>query len=486
MFLDNKPLISRRHFRLAKNYKWRVLRLSILISILTVLVVNTIPSVYLGTTKLHLHPIKNSVVSDAYVPLTNTESRDELTNEFKQILSVNLANATLTKVKKFNLLDINSELKNVISEFKVIKRIKQKVRTALPFMPQEEAKALSSKQLASLKNDYTLDKIIQSLDLGWSDNSSEIYVGYKDSNPVLAVIISDIAANLYQQSVTATKLQLFDQVLNQISSSGNRSATINTVANATSYYQKHIAGVDESINYTSQQIIKLKHQLKNIRSQLKNMIFIRTKVRKYGLNVLLLLQHKQIAEHAFIKPLKQQIEIVENKLSNLTESSEHAASQISATKKELALQKKELISNLNSLASNIDTYIQETQYELNILKKQLKTRQKEDLGLARLRKKLIQSPIDPPSDEVNEFQTKLNHITDLAAKHVIDKKVTIESYKTERLKPNKMLIVSLSFILSISIISILVLVLIHLKESYRKSTKPNVDVDVDTTEFRTK
>lgn len=485
MFLDNKPLITRRHWRLAKNYRWRVLRLSALISILTILVVNTIPSAYLGTTKLHLHSIKISAAVDAHVPLTNTVIQNELTNEFKTLLAINIANDTFTKIKKFSLFDLNSELKNVILEYEFIRQIKQKLRISLPFMPQKEANALSPRQLAILKNNYILDKIIQNLNLHWSENSSEVYVSYKDQNAALAVIISKLAADLYPQSVSATKLQLFNQVLDQIKDADKKLTFIHDTAEKIdgSNHELHIAGLESSIKQTSQQVINLKSHVKDRRSQLKNITYFQSKVHKYGLDVTKLLHHNKITEHPLIKPFIQNVIIVEDKLSNLNQSSEFFPSQINATGKELAIHKKILISNLNSFASNVDANLQKAKYEFNVLQNQLKTCQKERQDLIELQKKINQLPLYPASTHIDVFQAKLNYITNLTKKYAAGSSVSIEGYKTDRLKPNKALIVSLSFILSLSIISILVLVLIRLKENYRQ---PLPQLDTNTRELKTK
>jgi uncharacterized protein involved in exopolysaccharide biosynthesis len=264
MFLGGKPLILKSYWQAIKDYKWRVLRLSILTTVLSVLVVNTLPSTYVGTVKLQFSPFKTALAKAAYFPLKDIGDQKELSSIYEEMLSENIAKGILIKLRKFKLNYLDSELKEAISESVIIGRIKQKMRNVLPFMPQQGPGFLSSKQQRMLKNNYTLEKIIQSLQLGYSTSESAVYINYKDQSATFAIIIAKLAADLYVQSVSDTKKQMFESVQKQIQLNRIQPSLPSSTSDKkqASYYRFQISGVERLIELSSQEINKLNGILK--------------------------------------------------------------------------------------------------------------------------------------------------------------------------------------------------------------------------------
>lgn len=214
MFLGKK--YSELYWQAVKDYQWRVLGLSILLTVLSILIVNTIPSTYLGTAKLAFSPLDTAPANGAYLPFADAVNQQQLTSIYEQMLLENIAKSLLIKLTKFKLTDLDSKLENAISEYLIITQIKQKIRTILPFMPQQSPPALSSKQLGMLKNNYTTEQLIQNFHLRYSSGQREVYIDYKDRSATFAIIIAKLAADLYMQCVSETQMQMFEHVHKQI------------------------------------------------------------------------------------------------------------------------------------------------------------------------------------------------------------------------------------------------------------------------------
>ena len=157
--------MSELHWQAAREYKGRVLRLSILITVKALLIVFTFPPKNKGTVRLQFLPLKSAGPSIVYPAFLASVDQQALHSRYQKILSENIAKGVLVKLKIFKLIDLGSELKKDIPDYVTFERIKQKIRAFLPFMPQQDSKPLSSKQLAMLKNTYTLEQIIQNLHL---------------------------------------------------------------------------------------------------------------------------------------------------------------------------------------------------------------------------------------------------------------------------------------------------------------------------------
>ena len=463
-------LISGQYWQDAKVYKGRVLRLSILIGVLAIMIVSSVPSTYLGTATLQFAAPKTELASDAHISFVETISQQELGSKYERMLSENLAKGVVSKLKKFRLIELDRDLEQAISKYVIIDQVKHRVRTVLPFMPQQDSNALSPKQLGMLKYNYTLEKIIKSLHLSYSPNRNEVHVGYKDQSAIFAIIVAKIAAELYVQCVSETQMQMFEHVLDQIKQSNLKSYAVPKTPDTIKayYHELNIPDLVWSIEFTSQEIKELKRQVKDSNYQLKVMSFIRNKVRKYGLNVTHLLRHKQITEHPLIQPFKRRVEIAEVQLSDLALLPEQVPSQVALAIAELMLLKKMLAWELMMLASNIESYFEEVKHEGNKYKTQLKVYQQKMKNLTRFQKELNQLSSSAGNHQISKFQEKLNQIASIAPTHSADTNIFIGKYSGERLKPNRTLIVSLSFFFSLFATSLLVLILVRLKATDRQ------------------
>jgi uncharacterized protein involved in exopolysaccharide biosynthesis len=470
MLLADKPLILGGYWQAVKFYKGRVLRLSILIAVLAILILSTVPSIYLGTAVLKFPPSKTVVSSDAYLPFVEAVNEQELHRKYEKMLTDNIAKGVLSKLKKFSLIDLDNELKKAIAEYEIISRLKQKIKTVLPFMPQQKPKALSSKQLGMLRNNYTLEHIMQSLQLRYSSSQNKVFVDYKDQNSTFTIIIATLAADLYMQNVAQIKLQMFEHVLHQFKQDNEQSYALPNTSDiiGASYQELQILDVERSIEITLQEINKLDKQLKDSRLRWHDLNFIRNQVRKYGLNITPLLKHKQITEHPLIQPFKRNVEIAEMKLSNLVQSHERIPSQVAVAKDELVLQKGILDWELALFSSNIESYLLKAGHEFIQFKEQLKVSQQNIQNLTKFQKELTKIPSNVANHQTHQLEEKLSQIANFAPKLSTNTNILLGNYTNKLVKPNKTLIISLSFFLSILVISMLVLILIRLKTTDRQ------------------
>jgi hypothetical protein len=272
VFLCEKPFMTGLYWQAVKDYKWRVLRLSILLTVLTILIVSTLPTSYLGTAKLEFSPLEMASVGTAYFPFTDTFKQKELGRIYETMLLENMAKAVLLKLRKFKLIDVDSELEEAITEYVTITQLKQKVRTVLPFMPQQDPEPLSSKQLGMLKSNYSLEQIMQGLQLRYSSSQYEVYIGYTDRRATFAIIIAKLAADSYAQSVAETKKQMSEQVRQQIKSNGTQLYPLvyESDSNKAAYYQFQHLGRESSVELTSKELETLNKMASSAATQARD------------------------------------------------------------------------------------------------------------------------------------------------------------------------------------------------------------------------
>jgi uncharacterized protein involved in exopolysaccharide biosynthesis len=464
MSLGDKPLTSGQYWQAIKYYKWPISRLSILLTVVAILLVFTIPPTYQGTAIIKFLPIEKEIARAAYPASVKTLDQQNISNQYKKMLKKKIAKGVLAKLKKFSLVDLDNELEKAISANEIIGNIKQKIRSFLPFMPQQVPEALSRQQLKMLKNNYTVEQVIQNLHLGYSSNKNEVTIRYKDQSATFAIIIAKLAADLYVQSVYETNIYMFEYVLDKVKQDNTSDVLPNTLnTNNASSHKLQIHFIDRNIELASLKNKKINRQLNDSRQRRKDMIFIQKQVDDYGLNVDQLMRHKRINQHPLIQPFKQNAELAEVKLSDITLLSMRVPSQVAVAKEELSLAKKILTSQLSLLISIAESYLIKPWHEVGKYKKQLKVSQQKLENLMKFQQEFNQFPLIVGEHQSRLWQEKLNQIASFGTKQQYNTTIFIGNYTSKRLKPNRVLIVSLSFFLSVLFITYLVVILVRLK-----------------------
>jgi uncharacterized protein involved in exopolysaccharide biosynthesis len=254
------------------------------------------------------------------------------------------------------------------------------------------------------------------------------------------------------------------QALDQIKQDNISDVLPNTSnTNKASSHKLQIHFIDRKIELTSLENKKINRQLYDSRQRRKYMIFIQKQVDGYSLNVDQLMRHKQINQHPLIQSFKQDVELAEVKLSDITLLSMRVPSQVAVAEDELLLAKKMLTKQLFMLASNAESYLLKSWHEISKYKKQLKVNQQKLENLMKLQKNFNQFLLISGENESSQWQEKLNQIANFGPKQTFETTISIGNYTSQRLKPNRVLIVSLSFFLSVLLISLLVVILVRLK-----------------------
>lgn len=208
----SQSLFSETFWHLTNYYKWRMLRLSVLIATLAMLMVSSVPATYQGTAELTF--TKKTI--SASVDQSSSDKTDNLPLQeslYQERLMENLSKNILKELKKFRLTNLDSELENVLSPSTIITEIKQRLRTYVPFFPQQDREVLSTKQLRKLKNQYRQEGIAQGLRLSDLTRADGLVFYFTDSNANFAVIIASLAAEVYLDSVLEARQRLQASVL---------------------------------------------------------------------------------------------------------------------------------------------------------------------------------------------------------------------------------------------------------------------------------
>ena len=171
------------------------------------------------------------------------------------------------------------------------------------------------------------------------------------------------------QSVSEPKMQLFENVLQQTKLNDQSYVFSNTPEPYEMTYREiQVRDIEYSIVFMSQEIKKLKRQVKDSSDHWQEMIFIQNKLRKNDLNDANLLKYIQITKHPLIQSFKQKVKIAELKLDTLTLLPDQDSSHIAVATNELMLQKKRLAWQLVLFTSSLESNINEIRHELDKLK----------------------------------------------------------------------------------------------------------------------
>jgi uncharacterized protein involved in exopolysaccharide biosynthesis len=198
------------------------------------------------------------------------------------------------------------------------------------------------------------------------------------------------------------------------------------------------------------------------------MRFIQKLIKKSGGNIAFFLKNKKITEHPLLQTFKKNVEIAEMKLRNLTLSGDLVLLEVTVAKDELMNAEKILTSEIVQLASSAESYLREPWYAISKYKAQLRMSQQKIQYLNKIQVELNQIQFRTGNNQASQLQDKFNQIADFGLKLTAETNINIGNYNTQLLKPNRILIVSLSFILSVLAISLLVMILARFETTQRQ------------------
>jgi capsular exopolysaccharide synthesis family protein len=202
-FMDEEEIDLRQYWRTINKYKWRILALAFMVSILAVLIVFTITPIYRSTASLMIESKHAKVVSIEEIYGADPTLKEYFQTQFEILKSRDLAKKV---IQKLNLAEH--------PEFKDEEKSEFNWREWLPFeLPAAEQPSTKADPMEDL-----VDRFMRRLTVAPVRNTQLVNVSFDAEDPQLAVRVVNALGEAYIESDLEARLDMTRKANNWLSS----------------------------------------------------------------------------------------------------------------------------------------------------------------------------------------------------------------------------------------------------------------------------
>ncbi|MDP5133588.1 MAG: Wzz/FepE/Etk N-terminal domain-containing protein, partial [Paraglaciecola sp.] len=182
------------------RFKWRIISLSVLITILVALVVMSITPRYIASAKLLIESNEAKVLSIQEVYGLDASRKEYFQTQHEILRSRKVAENVVQKLNLTEQDNYNFELRNedTLQKWKI--NAQEQLASFLPFLPQKPPVVYTPEQLQSIKQSYAVNQVMQNLQITPISNTQIVVISYEDESPELAALIANTVGDVYIES----------------------------------------------------------------------------------------------------------------------------------------------------------------------------------------------------------------------------------------------------------------------------------------------
>jgi capsular exopolysaccharide synthesis family protein len=455
--LENETIDLGQYWNIVMQFKWRIISLSVFITILVALIVMSITPRYIATAKLLIESNEAKVLSIQEVYGLDASRKEYFQTQYEILRSRKIAESV---VKKLNLVEqpnYNFQLADISALVKFKENIKNQLTSRLPFLPQESPLVRTPEQLQISKQNYAVAKVAKNLLISPITNTQIVKITYEDEDPDLAALIANTVGDVYIESYLQARFDMTQKATTWLNESIEGLRTKLDVAEKTlsEFYEKErLVNIDGIVGLASEKLQRLSEQLLNAETNFKRNETIYMQVNSLTANIDDLSNLPEVINHPAVQSVKRSEVISESKVSELNKVYGPKHPKMIAANAELDSIRKSLYNQIRSLLSGINTEFRSAQTKLEDVQKELEEAKVDFRRLATLenQSKALQREVDINQQLYSSFFTRLKETNELGGFESANARLMDVAKKPGGpAKPKKGLIIAAAFILSIGL-----------------------------------
>lgn len=348
---DNETIDLQYYFRVIQRFKWRILSLAFIITLLTTVVVFSITPKYTATATLLIQSEKANVVSIEEVYGLDSGRQEYLFTQFEILKSKQLALRVVEKLNLINHPEFDPDQQQ--KKFDLIGKIK----SLLPFLPQHINKATDEEKL-NIKTRKVVGNFVSRLTISPIRKTQLVNISFVSTSPSLAAEVVNMLAEVYIVSHLDAKLAMTAKAstwLNERLSS--LKGRLDASEQALQDYQnkEKLIDIDGVKSIEAKELQELNRQLSSAKQRLKQSEHIFNLVQKKRNDVSALIALPEVLNHKLIQNVNEALQVSKTKVSELqgTYGPKHpimiaAKSELRSVNTNLNSQVQVLVSGINN------------------------------------------------------------------------------------------------------------------------------------------
>ncbi|MBB1297206.1 polysaccharide biosynthesis tyrosine autokinase [Pseudoalteromonas distincta] len=471
---SNEEIIDlRTYLKVIARTKWKVLSFAIVITLLSIMISLTLIPKYTATATLLIEAEAAKAVSFEEIYGLDTNQKEYYLTQFEVMKSDSVAREV---IKKLHL----DSYDDFIGKPSVMGEAKSYIKNVFPFLNKNEERYLSAEEIAERDMLILLSVFKSKLSISPIRKTQLVNISFESSNPKLAALVANTVGEVYIDNQMRAKMGITQQASNWLNSrlSQLRIQLDGSEERLQDFREdQHLIDIEGIAGLVTQELEQISAQLIEARNEKNKLESINRVITEYGNNNLELLgSMPEITSHNVIQNVKRDVVTVERKLSELSEVYGPKHPKIISASAELVTVKNNLNKQIKDLITGIEKELNRVTRTVNALENDLSNirARYQDITRKETQYNQLKREVETNRNIFNTFlsrskETEVTSDFTSAAARFTDRAYapSIPS------KPNKKLIVILTFVASFIFAIVMSFIFDALNDTVK--TKPDVE-----------
>jgi capsular exopolysaccharide synthesis family protein len=448
---ENEEAIDLQHYiRVIQRFKWRILSLAFIITLLTSVVVFSITPKYTASATLLIQAENANVVSIEEVYGIDSGQKEYLFTQFEILKSQQIASRVVEKLDLVSHPEFDPDQQP--QKFNLI----EKIKTWLPFLPNKIV-YYSDEEKLRLKTRLVVNDFVSRLTISPIRKTQLVNISFVSVSPDLAAEIVNAMADIYIESHLESKLMMTEKASTWLNDRlGSLKNKLDLSEDALQAYQnkEQLVDIDGIKGLEAKELQELTRELQKARQQLKESEHIYTLVQEKRNDASSLIALPEVLNHPLIQRVNEASQIAKTKVSELKGVYGPKHPIMIAAESELKSVKENLNNQIAVLVSGIDNEYQTNKANKQDLEKAVRAKGQRYRELSSLdsKQKEFKREVDSNQALYNAFFTRLKETKEVGEFQSANARL-VDPALPPLLpsNPRKKLIISLAFVVSIGL-----------------------------------
>lgn len=418
--LEDETLQIAQYLASIRRHFWRILSLSIAVTVLASLLVLSMTPRYSAKASLLIEAEQANVLSIEEVYGLDSSRKEYYQTQYEILRSRKIAEKVVQKLGLLNKDSFNLDyFKANRSQFsQYLRSAKESLRDTLSFLPKQEAKTLTEAELREANLKFASDILIENLTIKPLINTQVVEISYINEDAQLAADIANTVADVYIESYLQAKLDMTAKATAWLNESlqGLRSK-LDSAEQALSQFdeQEQLVNVDGVASLASDELQKLNNQLIEAQVTLQRNEAIYQQANKPNVDLNELATLPDVLNHPSIQSVKREEVIAQSKVSELKQVYGPKHPVMVAANAELESIQNSLKNQISVLVSGITNEFTTTKVKVEALKRDIQDAKINFRVLSNLenQRRALQRDVDINQQLYDSFFTRLKETDQL-------------------------------------------------------------------------
>lgn len=447
---ENDNVDLKYYIHVIQRFKWRILSLAVIITLLTAVIVFSITPQYKATATLLIQAEQANVVSIEEVYGIDSGRQDYLFTQFEILKSNDIARRVVEKLGLVNHPEFDPDQQPKKFNFNA------KLRELLPFLPQQ-IENLSAQEKLRIKKREVVESFVSRLTISPIRKTQLVNISFVSMSPFLAAEVGNVLAEVYIESHLEAKLNMTEKASSWLNERLSILKTKLDLSESTlqAYQNKEqLVDIDGIKGLEAKELQDVTRQLSEARQRLKQSEQLYSLVQSKRNDISLLIALPEVLNHKLIQNVNEAAQIARTKVSELQGIFGPKHPIMIAAQSELRSVNKNLTNQVKLLLSGISNeYESAKTNEISLAKAVNEKRQYfRELSSIDSKQKELKREVETNQQLYNAFFTRLKETKEVGEFQSANARLVDAALPPLfPSNPKKKLIISLAFVVSIGL-----------------------------------